>query len=132
MGKCFSHIIVVIGLIFVLVGSSCSKQPEETKNTEINPAPIHEVTITFLKSNPVQVNVHIQGGLPDGCTKFHDIKMTRDGDTINIEVTTEHPKDTSCPAIYGYFEKDVNLGSEFETGTTYTVEVNDVTETFTY
>jgi hypothetical protein len=111
-------------------GISCSKTA--TPDVEISLAPIHEVTVSFLKSNPAQVNVHIKGGLRDGCTTFHDIQFTRDGDTINIEVTVQHPKNVFCPAIYTFFEKDVNLGSDFTIVTTYTLNVNDYTTTFNY
>jgi hypothetical protein len=112
------------------VGISCSKTP--TPDVEISPAPIHEVTVSLLKSNPAQVNVHIKGGLRDGCTTFRDITVTRDGATINIEVTVQHPKNVFCPAIYTFFEKDVNLGSDFTIATTYTLNVNDYTTNFTY
>ncbi len=99
---------------------------------EIRPAPIHEVNITLLLSNPPQVSVYIKGGLSDGCTTFHDIEMTREGNTVNLEVTVQHPTDKFCPAIYTFFEKYVNLGSDFTTGTTYTINVNDSTTTFEY
>lgn len=99
---------------------------------EIDLAPIHEVTVNYLKSNPPQISVHIKGGLRDGCTEFHSIETTRQDSTVNIKVTTRHPKDVFCPAIYTYFEKDVDLGSNFTTGVTYTVNVNDYSTTFTY
>lgn len=98
----------------------------------IDLAPIHEVEVYFMESFPVQVGVRIKGGLRDGCTTFHNIEITREGNTVSIKVTTQHPKDTTCPAIYGFFEKNVNLGSDFITGTTYTLKVNDYTTTFAY
>jgi hypothetical protein len=98
----------------------------------ISTTPIEKVTVFFMKSNPAQVGVHIVGGLPDGCTTFYGIEITREADTLNIKVTNQHPKDKFCPAIYTTFEKDVNLGSDFVTGKTYTVKVNDQTMTFTY
>ncbi len=78
------------------------------------------------------LDVYIKGGLRDGCTTFHNIELSREGNIINIMVTTKHPKDTSCPAIYGYFEKNVNLGSDFAIGTSYTLSVNDHTSRFIY
>ena len=101
-------------------------------NMEIDLAPIHEVKTSLLKSNPPQVDVYIKGGLRDGCTTFHNIEVSREGNIINIRVTTKHPKDTSCPAIYGFFEKNLNLGSDFAIGTSYTLNVNDHTSTLTY
>lgn len=107
-----------------------SRQP--VAEIEITLTPIEEVTVFFMKSNPAQVGVHFVGGLPSGCTTFYDIEITRDGTTINIKVTNQQPKDTFCPAIYTTFEKDVNLGSDFTVGTTYTLNVNDHTTTFNY
>jgi hypothetical protein len=99
---------------------------------EISLAPIHEVEVFFMESFPVQVGVYIKGGLRDGCTTFHDAVVTREGNTINIEVTTQHPKDTDCPPVYTFFEKNLNLGSDFTAGATYTLKVNDYTTTFLY
>jgi len=118
-------------IILMLVGGACSKAPAEPQE-EIDLAPIHEVNVTLLKSKPPQIGVYIKGGLRDGCTTFHNIEITREGSTVNIKVTTQHPKDKVCPAVYGYFEKDVNLGSNFSVGTIYTLNVNDYTSTFTY
>jgi hypothetical protein len=102
------------------------------KNVEIRPAPIDEVNILFMESYPVQVGVYIKGGLPDGCTTFRDLTVTRDGDTVNIEVMIQKPADAICPAIYNSFEKNVNLGSDFTSGKIYTVKVNSVSTAFTY
>ena len=98
---------------------------------EIRPAPIHEVRINIAESYPPQVIVYIQGGLSDGCTTFHELNTQRSGRTIDIEVTTQRPiKSPICPDIYGLFEQNVNLGSDFTSGETYTVTVNDVTTDF--
>jgi hypothetical protein len=101
-------------------------------DVEISLAPIHEVEVLFMESYPVQVGVYIQGGLRDGCTTFHDAVVTREGDTINIEVTVQKPRDKVCPTIYTYFEENLNLGSEFTVGTTYTIIVSDFQTTFIY
>lgn len=42
-------------------------------NIEISLAPIHEVKVSIMKSNPPQIGVYIKGGLRDGCTTFNDI-----------------------------------------------------------
>lgn len=97
---------------------------------EIKQAPIHEVDVNFMESFPIQVGVHIKGGLSDGCTTFHDAVVYIQGNVINIQVTTQRPRDVFCTAIYTYFEKNINLGSDFTAGTTYTVKVNNYTTTF--
>lgn len=101
-------------------------------NIEINLAPIHEVDVYFMESFPVQVGVHIKGGLKDGCTTFHDTVVTRSDNSVKIEVTTQRPRDAMCTQVYSYFEENLNIGSEFSTGTTYTLIVNDYTTTFVY
>jgi hypothetical protein len=125
---------IILGLLtaamLALAIGGCSSA-KVNNNIEIKNAPIDEVTINRLKSNPPQISVYIKGGLSDGCTTFHDLTWKRDGDTITITVTVVRPKDKICPAIYTYFEKDVNLGTDFTVGATYTVQVNDVTRTFT-
>jgi hypothetical protein len=99
-------------------------------DVEISLAPIHEVEVYFMESFPIQVGVYIKGGLRDGCTTFNDINTVREGSAINIEVTTQHPRGISCPPVYNYFEKNLNLGSDFTQGTTYILNVNDYSTTF--
>ena len=99
---------------------------------EIQPAPIHEVQISIAKSNPPQIIVYIKGGLSDGCTTFNELKTSLNDNTLSISVTTRHPKNKVCPAIYGYFEQTVNLGSDFVRGQTYIIKVNDYVTTFQY
>jgi hypothetical protein len=104
-----------------------------TGNPEIviKPAPIHELDIRFAESFPVQVFLYIKGGLSDGCTKFHGIEIiSRSNNTIKVEVTVERPKDAICTAIYGYFEQNLNLGTDFKSGETYNVTVNDQSTIF--
>ncbi len=98
----------------------------------IEPAPIHEVDIVIMESYPEQIGVNIELGLKDGCTTFHDAVVTREGHTVNIAVTAQRPADAVCTQEYSYYTKNLNLGSDFERGVTYTLNVNDYTTTFTY
>jgi hypothetical protein len=99
---------------------------------EIRRAPIHEVQVLVAESFPEQIFVYIKGGLADSCTTFRELKTERSGNTINITVTTERSKDAICAQVYGYFEKNVALGSDFVRGESYTVNVNDATTSFDY
>ncbi len=96
------------------------------------PAPIDEVTINVAESFPPQYIVHIVSGLPNGCARFNELTTTRDGNVITITVTNLMPADPNvvCTLIYGIVEHNVNLGSDFTPGETYTVKVNDATKTF--
>jgi len=104
------------------------KGPQQ--DMEISLAPIHEVRVNIAESFPPQVIIYIKGGLKDGCTAFHDITTKREDNTIDIEVTTQRPRGDVCPAVYSYFEKNINLGSDFISGETYTIKVNDHITTF--
>ncbi|MBT3362454.1 MAG: hypothetical protein HN929_02960 [Chloroflexi bacterium] len=96
----------------------------------ILPAPIHDVQVNIAESYPVQIFVYIKGGLSDGATRFNELNVSQSGNTIDIEVTTRRLKDVPATMVYGYFEKNVALGSNFTSGQTYTVNVNDQTTSF--
>ena len=102
------------------------------EEVEIRLAPIHEVQVLIAESFPEQIFIYIKGGLVDSCTTFHELKTESSGNTINITVTTQRPKDAICAQVYGYFEENVALGSDFVRGESYTVNVNDVTTSFDY
>ena len=100
--------------------------------TEIKVAPIDNVEVAFMESYPIQVGVTITVGLPDGCTSFHDAVVTREANTITIEVTNQRPKDMFCTAVYTTTDEFVNLGSDFTPGETYTLKVNEYLTEFEY
>jgi len=62
--------------------------------------------------------------------EFDRYEVTRDGDTIRVAVINLEPVGMECEDVYGTVEHNVPLGSDFDPGTTYTVLVNDVAETF--
>ena len=96
-------------------------------------APIEEIDVLFLESDPVQHQLQITSGLPSGCAFFDRADVERDGTTFNVTVVNLMPApgvDVACTMIYGYHESTVDLGSDLEAGTEYTVNVNDETMTF--
>jgi inhibitor of cysteine peptidase len=97
-------------------------------------APIDEVDILVLESFPVQYDARIVSGLPSGCALFDAAEITvRTGNEITIRVTNTVPADenVACTAIYGTKETTVPLGTDFVSGETYTVQVNDNAAQFT-
>ena len=94
-------VIFCISILGTLVGC---KSNGGVQDIEIRLAPIHEVQVNIAESYPPQVMVHIKGGLSDSCTTFHELTTERSGNTINIEVTTQRPRDTACAQVYGFFE----------------------------
>jgi hypothetical protein len=95
-------------------------------------APIDGVDVLTLESFPPQYVVKVQAGLPSGCAQKHGHKVARQGNVITISVENTLPKEpVPCTMIYGMYEVTINLGSDFQSGVTYTVKVNDETKTFT-
>ena len=96
------------------------------------PAPIDGLEIRKQESAPPRYVAMIQAGLPSGCAKQHSHSVSRAGDTITVTVLNSMPPgDPICTMIYGMYELNVDLGSDFRPGSTYTVRVNDKTTTFT-
>lgn len=95
-------------------------------------APIESVVVSTLKSNPAQYDVRIVSGLPSGCAEYAATEVTgREGNTIFVRVTNTMPTgDIACTMIYGMHESNINIGSDFKTGETYTVDVNGTTVEF--
>jgi hypothetical protein len=104
---------------------------DDSGERQVVPAPIDLVDILILESFPPQYVVHIVSGLPSGCAQFNELKTERDGNTITITITNTMPTgDVACTMIYGMKDHNVNLGSDFVSGETYTVIVNGESTTF--
>jgi len=97
----------------------------------IVPAPIDGLDVRVLESNPPQYVLSITAGLPSGCAKQHSHTVTRAGEIITVTVLNSMPAGNPiCTMIYGSYGLSVNMGSDFRSGTTYTVQVNDRVTTF--
>ena len=95
-------------------------------------APIESVEILILESFPVQYRVLVISGLPNACYSFAGFRVERRDDLVQIEIVNWRPADPGvvCAEVYGTVATNVPLGTDFEPGKRYTVQVNDVTETF--
>jgi hypothetical protein len=89
------------------------------------PAPIDELDVRIAESFPPQYFVYILAGLPSGCVQQGTYSVARNGAEIDIEVLNSVPDGTPlCAAIYGQYELNIPLGSDFVPGQEYTVSVN--------
>jgi hypothetical protein len=97
------------------------------------PAPIDGLDVRVAESFPPQYFLNVQAGLPSGCAEQYKHEVARDGNVITVTVLNSLPEGTDnvCTAIYGIYELNIALGSDFESGQTYTVLVNDQETTFT-
>jgi len=95
------------------------------------PAPIDELDVRVLESSPPQYMLHVRAGLPSGCAIRDSHAVSRVGDTITVNALNSMPNgDPPCTMIYGSYELNINLGTDFLSGSTYTVHVNDAVTTF--
>jgi len=95
-------------------------------------APIESVEILILESFPVQYRVLVVSGLPNACYSFAGYRLEPSGDTIHIEMLNWKPADPKvpCAEVYRIVQTTIHLGTDFESGKTYTVVVNAVRKTF--
>jgi hypothetical protein len=97
-------------------------------------APIDELEIITRESFPPQYAARVVSGIPSGCAAFESAVLRgRNGTTFTIAVTNTQIADpnVACTQIYGTHESIIELASDLVSGTTYTVQANDRSVTFT-
>jgi len=123
-------LLTIMAFTVILTGCQSGAPDNGKQEIEIRSAPIHDIQVNIAESYPPQVFVRIKVGLKDECTTLHDITAEQKGNTINIKVTTERPRGATCAQVYHYFDEALNLGSDFTSGETYTIKVNDKSTSF--
>jgi hypothetical protein len=102
--------------------------PQPTPAPELveEPAPIASVAIEVTATEPRRAELVIVSGLPNGCYSFKGHTLSRDGDTIRVEVTNTRPNrpDLVCTEIYGTVTTWIPLTGDIEPCQTYTVIAN--------
>jgi hypothetical protein len=89
------------------------------------PAPIDELDVRVAESFPPQYFLYLLAGLPSGCAEQYIHSVARSGNEVEVEVLNSIPDGTPlCTAIYGQYELNINMGSDFVSGQEYTVSVN--------
>lgn len=130
----------VVAAVFIACSSPAASPGDETPVAGDDPelvevtAPIESVEINIAESSPPQYFLIIQAGLSNGCIKQGSYDWKLEGNTVTVDVTVLAPAQGSliaCTDDYRVVEKSIALGSDFEPGTTYTVNVNDETTSFT-
>jgi hypothetical protein len=96
------------------------------------PAPIDGV-VTVEPGNVAGTYVIVAtGGLPGGCAEPGGYDIHQDGSNIDIDVYIMVPAEPRpCTMIYGTYPIRVGLGDSLVPGTTYAVDLNGQTVTFT-
>jgi hypothetical protein len=94
-------------------------------------APIDGVQVISIDTSPPQYELHVQAGLPSGCTSPHSHEVERDNTTIRVKVLNSHTGAEVCTAIYGMYDLTIPLPGPFQIGVQYRIQVNDEGLTFT-
>jgi hypothetical protein len=130
-------LLLVVGALASALAVGCGSGGDEEDNNSqdytLVAAPIDDLDLQIRESFPPQYALRVVSGLPNGCHEYDSYELTRDGTKINIRVLNRVPSDPNviCTQVYGQHEEIIDLGSDFEAGTEYTVEVNEKTLTFT-
>ena len=89
-------------------------------------APIDHLDVRILESSPPQYVLSVRAGLPGGCAEKNRHETRRVAETISVTVLNWMPTGSQpCTMIYGSYELNINVGTDFRSGTTYSVVVND-------
>lgn len=126
----------VLGLAVILLAGAVAlasgrAAPTPDPGRQTVPAPIDQIQVVIRESSPPQVTLNIKAGLPSGCAQRESYTFGRNGDTFTVRVLNSVPTgNVMCTMIYGTYELNIDLGTDFRPGVTYTVQVNDKTTTF--
>jgi hypothetical protein len=134
MGRMIARGSVVLA---VLSAISCASATDGIPSSPSSPgrqavlAPIDGLAVRVLESAPPQYLLSVRAGLPSGCAEKNRHETQRSAEAITVTVLNWMPTGNQpCTMIYGSYELNIDLGSDFRRGTTYSVSVNDKTTTF--
>lgn len=83
---------------------------------------IDSVDALILESAPPQINLHVTGYQPDGCTFPVQVEQSQEGNTITVRIFRVLPPDIMCTMQLVSYDETIPLGS-FESGE-YSIDVN--------
>lgn len=135
--KKFFYIIlglVVVLVIFVLLRKDKKDADMVDSQYEIGQAMVDSVEVVLKESFPVQIDVLVEGNLPDGCTELGNARQQLVENTFNINLETRKLKDTDVMCTQALVPYETTISLDNVVGISageYTVNVNGVSTTFT-
>ena len=88
------------------------------------PAEIKDLFVEPTEDDPASYVLTVVGVLPNDCYKYDSQKVSRKDKTITVTVNNLIDRDGTCKGKAKTYELEIDLGSDFEPGTRYTVLVN--------
>ena len=124
MKKILFVISAIILILSMLVSGGCVP-------CTIDFADIVDVRIWADNSSPQEYFLYVVSGERTTCEHFAVFTVEHASNTtIIVEIFNRECPTEGCAEEYTEVEHNIPLGSDFVVGVNYTVEVNDVTETF--
>ncbi|MCG8349918.1 MAG: hypothetical protein MI924_19305 [Chloroflexales bacterium] len=118
---------LLIALIALL--SACSNAGANTPPPQ-GTLTIDTIKVDIAESEPVQVFVHVQGYLGDGCTSLGAIEQQRNDNVVEVTIQARHSGAEVCTMIAPVVDERIQLEGDFPPGG-YIVRVNGVEQIFT-
>jgi hypothetical protein len=125
--------VLAVSAAALACGDDDPPAPAPSDEWMTRPARIESVEIVIAESWPPQYFVQVVSVQPDGCHEFDGYTVEREEEAIRIEVLNRVPAnldELACTLAIQMTESNIPLGTDFESGATYTVTVNGVTRTF--
>lgn len=124
--------LTLLASVVAAYASGLTGGPVRTSGRQTVVAPIDRAEVLVLESDPPRYVLSVLAGLPSGCAERDRHEVAREGEVITVTIRNRMPfGDAGCTTVYGTYELTVDLGTDFRSGSPYTVRVNDRTTTFT-
>ena len=119
-------------LLVLLTACSPTTLPDPTLSPTATPAgdiAVEDVQISFRETFPLQVDVHIQGRLLDGCKVIEALQVDREQTDFTVEIALQ-PGDAECTPAPRAFTVDTPLDIFGLSAGVYAVHVQNQTALF--
>src|SRR5688500_12400582 len=119
-----SRVAIVRGAVVlaILVAAACGSATDNPLSPsppgrQAVAAPIDRLDVRVLESSPPQYVVSVRAGLPSGCAERNRHETERVAEAIRVTVLNWMPTgNRPCTLIYGSYELNINVGSDFRSG----------------
>jgi inhibitor of cysteine peptidase len=131
-------LIYLILTITILSLAACGGTDEAVPPTapgggvQYDEAPVENVEVMMLESFPLQVQLKVEGYMPDGCTEIESTEIEQQDNHFEVTITTSRPTDLACTEAIEPFELNIPLDVYGLPAGEYSVDVNGVAASFTF